>query len=264
VAAAIADLVAAFYVFDPAEALAASLFETGKRTLALLGSSPDAQDYLSRRIQPVVWNVQRAALLRSARPVLCIDTGQQRFACPAADVGAIKAAGHIDEAFTHATNAAQADLFRQIVADAGGFSLCHAAASFLLDDPAARFDAVRPGLALYRDAVRVSTALLEVRDSHGPAGYTGFRVPRHGVIRVGYANGLRPGPCLLNDRPSRILEVGMQSAFVECAPADKVGDEVVLLGETLGVEAVAAQWNVTPQECLLRLARSGVKEYLPG
>jgi alanine racemase len=263
VAAAIADLVAGFYVFDAAESLAASLFETGRRTFALLGASNDPQDYLSRRIQPAVWSVERAAVLRQARPILCIDTGQQRFSCTAANVAAVKAAGQIDEAFTHATSAAQAALFRQIVADAGGFAYCHAAGSALLDDPTARFNAVRPGLALYRDAVRVSTALLDVHESSGPAGYTGFVVSRHGVIRAGYANGLRPGLCWLNGRRSRILEVGMQSAFVECAPGDHAGDEVVLLGDTLGVDAVAAQWKTTPQECLLRLAQSGVKQYLP-
>jgi alanine racemase len=107
----------------------------------------------------------------------------------------------------------------------------HAAGTALIEqDPAASLDAVRPGLALYRGAVRTSARLVAATDSAGPAGYTGFEVARHGVILAGYSHGLRAGPCAVNGRPTRLLEVGMQSAFVECAPGDRAGDEVVLLG----------------------------------
>jgi alanine racemase len=138
----------------------------------------------------------------------------------------------------------------------------HAAGSSLLDDPAARLDAVRPGLALYRGAVRVSTRLVEVRDSAGPAGYTGFAVPRHGVVLCGYFNGLRPGPCLVDGRPSRVLEVGMQSAFVECAAEDRVGGEVVLLGEGLGEDEVASAWGSAAHVPLVQLAAAGERQYV--
>src|SRR5580704_17816586 len=73
VARAIAHLVEGFYVLHAAEAVAANLKETGKRTIAMLAPSDDPGDYLSARIHPVVWSVDRASTLRKARPVLSID-----------------------------------------------------------------------------------------------------------------------------------------------------------------------------------------------
>lgn len=266
VAEAVRDLVDGFYVFDAAESVRDRLFErTGRRTIALRGESEDAKDYLAYGIQPVVWTVERAAALRRARPILSVDTGQQRFACAIDDAAQVVAAGGIDEAFTHATSGQQVGEFVTGLQHAGlGALKRHAAGSSLLGDPTAWLDAIRPGLALYQGAARVATRLVEVRDSHGPAGYTGFEVPRHGVILAGYSNGLRVGPCRVNGRASRVLEVGMQSAFVECAVGDRVGDEVVLLGDGLKLEAVAAQWNATPHETLLRMAGAGEKEYAAG
>ena len=84
------------------------------------------------------------------------------------------------------------------------------------------------------------------------------------MIRAGYRNGLRPGPCRVGEGSSRVLEVGMQSAFVECGPADRVGDDVVLLGGDAGgptEAAVAAAWGVSPQEVLVRLAAAGPRRY---
>jgi alanine racemase len=126
----------------------------------------------------------------------------------------------------------------------------HAAGSALLDDREAWLDAVRPGLALYRGAARVVTRLIDVRDSSGPAGYGGFRVPRFGVILAGYSHGLRPGPCLINGRRSRVIETGMQSAFVECAAGDREGDEVILLGDGLEAEDVARDGAQRRTRCL--------------
>jgi alanine racemase len=146
----------------------------------------------------------------------------------------------------------------------GGRALrLHAAGTALLDDPAARFDAVRPGLALYRGAARVATRLVEARDARGPAGYSGFVSPtaRHGVILAGYSNGIRAGVCHVNGARRQILEVGMQSAFVELGPDDQVGDEVVLLGDGLGEDDVAAAWLVSPQEALVRLCGAGERQY---
>ena len=138
----------------------------------------------------------------------------------------------------------------------------HAAGSSLLNEPTAWLDAVRPGLALYRGVVRVSTRLVETHKSTGPAGYRGFVAPWHGIILAGYSNGLKAGPCLVNGQPSRILEVGMQSAFVELQPADRVGDEVVLLGDSLAEQQIAPAWNTSPHECLMRLSSAGIRDYL--
>jgi alanine racemase len=269
VAPAIRDVVDGYYVFDAAEAVQYRLFaETGRRTIALLGASNDPQDYRSHRIHPAVWTAERAAALKAARPVLCVDTGQQRFACPPEPelLEQVLKAGECLEAMTHASTPQQLERFIKVMRPfkqrAGAAMLAlHAAGTSLLDDRAARLDAVRPGLALYRGAARVSARLAEVRDSSGPAGYTGFVVPRHGVILAGYSHGLRPGPCLVNGRPSRVLEVGMQTAFVECAAGDRVGDEAVLLGDGLTEKAVAGAWGTTPQLALVTLAGVGTRKW---
>ena len=267
------DRLAGFYVFDAAEAVAADLYRrTGRRTVALHGDSTDPDDYRAAHIHPVVWTVDRARALRGARPVLSLDTGQQRFACPPTAAAEVTRAGDCQEVMTHATRPDQAERLRAFAADWHPRPVLHAAGSALLDTPAAYFDAVRPGLALYRGAVRVSAPLLEVRDSVGPAGYTGFCVQRFGVIRAGYRNGLKPGPCRVGGRPSCVLEVGMQSAFVEIGPADRAGDEVVLLGPDdvagngdemswVTEQAVAMAWNVSPQEVLVRLTAGTPRHY---
>ena len=275
VADALADLgdrLAGFYVFDAAEA--DGLFRrTGKRSVALHGTFADPDDYRRAGIHPVVWSVDRAAALRRARPVLSLDTGQQRFAVAVDHADAVRMAGDCHEAMTHATRPDQVEQLRQFAADWHPRPVLHAAGTALLDDATTavqcRLDAVRPGLALYRGAVRVSAPLVEVRDSTGPAGYTGFCVPRFGVVIVGYRDGLKPGPCRVGGRPVTVLEVGMQSAFVEVGPDARVGDSVVLLGpdETTGPSdglseaAVAAAWRVSPQEVLVRLSAAGVRQY---
>ena len=192
--------------------------------------------------------------LRAARPVLIVDTGQQRFACPREQIDEVIGAGEIDEAFTHAT---RVDHARMLKDWCGRKNLrLHAAASSLLHEPDARLDAVRPGLALYRDSVRVTTILLEARDTRGPTGYGGFvsSTGRHGVILGGFTAGLRPGPCRINGEARRVVECGMQTSFVEIGPHDKMGDEVVLLGDDLTVEDLGKAWSTTPHEALWRLA----------
>jgi alanine racemase len=146
----------------------------------------------------------------------------------------------------------------------------HAAGSALLDQPEAHLDLVRPGLALYRGATSVGTTLVEVRDGAGPAGYTGFTAARHGVILAGYSNGLRPGPCLVEGKRRRIVEVGMQSAYVALEPGDEPGHGVTLLGswngdggQAIREQDVAAAWGCTPHEVLCQLSRAGNRGYLP-
>jgi alanine racemase len=260
VAAAIADLVESFYVFDLAEAEAYRLADTKRPTIALLGGSNDPQDYIARNVRPVVWTVERAAALRTARPVLSVDTGQQRFGAPPETVQAVKGAGGCDEAMTHASTLAQAQLLYDLL---GHRAKLHAAGSALLDEPGAWFDAVRPGLALYRGVATVTATLVDARDTRGPTGYGGFVSPtgRHGVILAGYSDGLRAGPCLVNGVRRNILEVGMQSAFVELGLDDRVGDAVTLLGDRVTEDDVAAAWGTSPHHALLQLASSGTRVY---
>jgi alanine racemase len=256
VAEAIKDLVQGWCVFSLAEAAKARLWErTGKRSIAIgpveAGASVD--DHVKEGVRPAVIDIRSAKRLAKADPVICVDTGMQRFACPIERVAEVARAGGCREAFTHATNLGQV---RRLV-DVGrplGLRL-HASGSSLLGERDAWLDAVRPGIALYRGAIRVSTLLVEVHESKGPVGYTGFAARRHGVIVCGYSNGLRRGVCLVNGERRRIPEVGMQTAYVEVSEADKVGDEVVLLGDELMPEELGKEWGCTPHEALFRLCR---------
>lgn len=251
---ALRDVVDSFYCFSFDEAVEANVRGTGKTSIVLLhDESIGVDDLRAHHIRPAIWDVERAARLRAARPVLVVDTGQQRFACPREQIDEVIRAGEIDEAFTHATRVEHARMLKDWCA--GTNLRLHAAASSLLNEPDARLDAVRPGLALYRDAARVTTRLLEARDTRGPTGYGGFvsSTGRHGVILGGFTAGVRPGPCRINGQPRRIVECGMQTSFVEIGATDKVGDEVVLLGEDLTVEEIGKDCNVTPHEALWRL-----------
>ena len=69
-------------------------------------------------------------------------------------------------------------------------------------------------------------------------------------------------PCRVNGRASRVIEVGMQTAFVETSPGDRIGDEVVLLGDELGEQDVADAWGVSHQEVLVRLTGAGERQYV--
>ncbi len=183
----------------------------------------------------------------------------RRFACPAENVEAVLKAGEINEAFTHATTLEQA---KMLAAALGGRGLrLHAAASSLLNEPDARLSAVRPGIALYRGALRVATRLVEVRNGGCPAGYSGFIADRFGIILCGYSQGLRPGPCLVGGVRRSILEVGMQSAFVEIGPGDNLGDEVVLLGDSLRELDVSEAWGASEQQVLLVMANMAAEKH---
>ncbi|HWE02251.1 MAG TPA: alanine racemase [Tepidisphaeraceae bacterium] len=262
VATAIADLVDGFCVFGLAEAVEAQLLRrTGKHALALgPDADPTADDYIAQGVRPAVWDERRASLLRRAHPVLSVDTGMQRFSCPPEQIDRVLKAGECTEAFTHAISL---DRVERLLAMVGNRGLkLHAAGSSLMHEAAARLDCVRPGIALYRGAARIHARLADERKSSGPAGYGGFSTPRHGVILGGYSNGLRVGPCVINGRRSRVLEVGMQSSFVETTESDRVGDEVVLLGEGLQETDVAAAWKSSPHEALTRLCGAGVRRYI--
>ncbi len=257
------DLVSGYCVFSFAEAAdLRSHYGSAKPLLVLSPDGPeDPSEFIAQNARPAVSDAKRAASLAGARPVLCVDTGMQRFACPAEQIDAVLRAGGCDEAYTHATNLEQVEHFKGLL---GGRGLrLHAAGSSLLDRPAAWLDAVRPGMALYRGAVRVSTTLADARRSKGAVGYSGFESSHHGVILAGYSNGLRRGPCLVNGVRRSVREVGMQSAFVDLGPDDRAGAEVVLLGDNLTLEDLAPAWQSTPHEVLLRMCGVGLRFY-PG
>lgn len=264
VAAALAEVVDGFCVFSLAEAARARLAARTRRPVLALGPprSLDPDRYRRHGVRPAVSTRSEARALRRAAPVLSVDTGMGRFACPPEEVEAVLAAGAIEEAFTHALELAQVELLTAAVN--GRVERRHAASTRLLGEPAAWLDAVRPGLALFRDAVTVRAPLVEVRRCRGRTGYTGFTCDHYGVILLGYAHGLRPGPCRVDGRRRRILEVGMQSACVEVGSTTRAGHWVELLSPELPPEEVAAAWGATPHEVLARLARSGPRRYVGG
>jgi alanine racemase len=263
VARTIADVVQGFCVFSLGEARAADLWETAKKPVLAIGPSDGAEpaEFVEAHVRPSVWTVDQASRLRAASPVLCVDTGMQRFACPAGQVESILTAGQCTEAFTHAIRLEQVRAFSALLGHRG--LKLHAAGSGLLHEPQAWLDAVRPGIALYRGAVRVTTHLLEARDGGPPAGYSGFMAPRFGLIQCGYSNGLRLGPCLVNGARRNLLEVGMQTAFVEIGTGDRAGDEVVLLGDGLSEADLAQAWKTTEQQVLVELTRAGRRSHHP-
>lgn len=258
---AIDDLVDSYYLFEPREVIDAKLHQlTNRSFLAASCDDADAEVLRQHRIRPGVWTVDQARRWRDYDPVIAIDTGQQRFACPPEKINEVIQAAPIREAFTHASHVTQIEKFDALTR---GMKLRrHAAGSSLLDVPAARFDAVRPGFAIYAGAVRVSTRLLDARDSAGPAGYSGFKSDRHGVIAGGYSDRMAAGVCMINGARRRVLEIGMQTAFVELGPNDRAGDEVVLLGDGLGEQDVAIAWRCGPHEALFRLASCGRHVYI--
>src|SRR5579864_6119037 len=117
VAPAIADLVDSFCVFSPDEAKSIDLWgRTGKPALAIgppLWS--DTQEYLAQHVRPAVSNRAQLRHYQRAKPLICVDTGQQRFAAAPAEVAAMLREGDSDEAFTHAVNLAQVKSFREAV-----------------------------------------------------------------------------------------------------------------------------------------------------
>jgi alanine racemase len=220
----------------------------------------DPQEYARHGVTPAVGTTDQAVLLRAAHPAVCVDTGMQRFGCPPENLEAVIRDCDAKEAFTHGTRVEHAYRLKELL---GGRGIrLHAAATSLLDQPEAYLDALRPGWALYRGAVRVMTTLVEVHDSKGPAGYSGFEIPRFGVMLMGYSHGLRPGICTVNGTRRRVIEVGMQSAFVEIDSRDRVGDPVALLDDVTDEKAIAEVSGTSPQEAMFQLCRAGRHEYV--
>lgn len=244
-----------FYVFDLAEAVGMGL----KRNVIALDQpwrGYGVADYLAAGVRPIVFSVQRAGEMKAARPLLSVDTGMRRFGIPPGEVNAALEAGDIQEVMTHAARLENVERLKAAVAEVGRPVKLHAAATALLDRPEAWLDAVRPGLAMYRGCMRVTADVVEVRDVGGiRAGYSHFEAERVGVILCGYSQGLRKGPCRVNGTFRKILEVGMQSAYIALQANEGCGTEVTLLGDGLTEAAVAAAWGTGEAEVLVRFGR---------
>jgi alanine racemase len=251
----LAPAVDQFAYFSVAEAR-----EVGRPGLVVGPPDGDPAEFRELNLRPAVANRAAAQKFSGMRVAIKVDTGMQRFGCPPEDLDDLVARCDVEDYFSHAVTVDAIQRLR--AACAGRGRPIHAAASCLLDCPESYFDAVRPGLALYRGAVRVSTRLHSVRDTSGPVGYTGFHWPRVGIILAGYSNFLRLAPVLINGRRQHLLEVGMNTSFVTVDPHDKPGDEVVLLGDGLTEADLARHFGVREHEMLCYYTGMGPRQYV--
>lgn len=244
-----------FAYFSVAEAR-----EVGRPGIVLGPPLEDPAEFRELSLRPAVANEGLAERFRGMRVAIKVDTGMQRFGCPPERLDDLVRRCDVADYFSHAVTVDA--IARLGSACAGRGRPLHAAATCLLGQREAYFDAVRPGLALYEGALRVRTFLQSVRETQGPVGYTGFEWPRVGVMLAGYANGAQPGPLMINGRWQRILEVGMNTSFVTVDARDKPGDEVVLLGDGLTEHVLAEHFQVRPHEILCRYGSMGPRTYV--
>jgi alanine racemase len=290
------------------EALRASRISDG---LIVLGGVYPAEHerVVAARLTPVVWDIETprvlAAHARAAGRVVPvhvkIDTGMRRLGVsPAEAPSLLRAIADLDGLtieglLTHFADAESVDgaatmrqltEFESLVAALEDADLrpplVHAANSAAtLTLPRARFDAVRPGLALYgvapsaqaaatarlRPAMRFVTRIVATRPvAPGVAvGYAGTFVARRpsviATLPVGYADGY---PRALSNRGEIVIRgvrapiagrVCMDQTMVDVTdvPGAATGDEVILWGGSLPVEEVAAHAETIPYELLTRV-----------
>ncbi|MBI3766911.1 MAG: alanine racemase [Deltaproteobacteria bacterium] len=290
------------------EALRAAGLNGG--VLVLGGVYPAEYDrVVAARLTPIVWDIETpralAARARAAGRVVPVhvkvDTGMSRLGVAPADAPALlRALAELDgvtvegllthfadaESVDHAGTVRQLTDFERLVAVLEDARLrpplVHAANSAAtLTAPRARFDAVRPGLALYgihpspasreaaclRPAMRLVTRIVACRAlAPGVAvSYGGTFVARRAstiaTLPVGYADGY---PRALSNRGEVVVRgvraqvagrVCMDQTMIDVTDVAgvAVGDEVVLWGGPLPVEEVAARAETIPYELLVRV-----------
>lgn len=260
-AAQVADVLAGvadeFAYFSINEARA-----VGRSGLVMGPPEGDPAEYRALRVRPAVGAIAAAEKFKGLPVAINVDVSMQRFGCPLDRVAELARHCDVSEYFCHAVTM---DAVARLRAGCGGRGKpIHAAATDLLDRPEAWLNAVRPGLALYRGAVRVRTRLHTVRETDGPVGYGRFRHSPVGIILAGYSSFLRPGPVRTNGRHQQVIETGMNTSFVTVDPADKAGDEVVLLGDGLTEAELAAHFGTREHEILCRYTAMGPRQYVTG
>jgi len=245
--------------------------------ILVMGGVYGHHEILSHGLVPVVSDAADLdAFARAARALgvrarihVKIDTGMSRLGIPPAQVDSFLAAAarlpeiEIVGVCTHLASADTDPAFtREQLArfDAARRAfppglLVHAANSAAtVEMPAARYDAVRPGLLLYRDVMRLATAVSQLRDvpAGEPVSYGGlWRAPgprRIATLPIGYADGYPrrltgAGEVLVHGRRCPVVgAVCMDMTMVDVTdvPGVDVGDEVVLLGAQ-GRERITAR-----------------------
>jgi len=183
----------------------------------------------------------------------------------------------------HPLNRRQIDAFGAAVRDLPG-PQCVANSAALLNLPETRRDWIRAGLLLYgvsplagrhgpaldlKPAMTLETRLIAVNDV--PAGdsvgygarFTASRDLRIGVAAIGYGDGYPRNmpdgaPVLVNGREQPLagrVSMDMITIDLQGQPGARAGDPVVLWGQGLPVERVAAAVDTIPYELLCRVTR---------
>lgn len=172
-------------------------------------------------------------------------------------------------------------------------SLCNSSGIFLPQRP--HYDLVRPGYALYggnptpfsanpmRSVVRLEAPILGTRhiESGESVGYdatwTAKRATRLAIVGAGYGDGLPVAASGTSDRSAGEAVVGghrcpfvgrvsMDLSVLDVTDAPETaaqrGAPVELLGETIGVDELAARSGTIGYEILTRLGRRYVRRYV--
>ena len=188
------------------------------------------------------------------------------------------------------TTANQLACFKQFIAGKIGEKSIAASAGILLW-PEAHYDWVRPGIMMYGASpqegksakdfgllpvMTLKSTLIAVRE-HSAGQCVGYgetwcsaRDTRLGVVAIGYGDGYPRNvpsgtPVLVNGRKVPIIgRISMDMTVVDLGPnaADKVGDDVILWGNDLPVEEIAAQTGIINYELLTKLTSRVAMEYV--
>jgi alanine racemase len=281
-------------------------------TIVVLGGvyRADVPEVVEARLAPVVWDVETArglaATARAAGRVVSlhvkVDTGMRRLGVACGDVPALlQALGEIDGVtveglLTHFCNAESVEgrettrqlaLFTDLVRALDAAKLrprfVHAANSAAtITAPAAHFDLVRPGIALYgihpdpalrararlRPVMRFVSRIIAIRriaagDTVGyGATFTAKRPSVIATLPVGYADGYpralsgKAHVAIRGGRAPLAGRVCMDQIMIDVTDVAgaAIGDEVELWGRDLPVEEVAALARTIPYELVTRVA----------
>ncbi|MCG8707411.1 alanine racemase [Brenneria sp. 4F2] len=166
-----------------------------------------------------------------------------------------------------------------------------AASGGILLWPQAHRDQIRPGIVLYgvsptacdtaadfglQPAMTFTSHLIAVREHKAgqPVGYGGIwtseRDTRLGVVAIGYGDGYPRSapagtPLWINGREAPLAgRVSMDMVTVDLGPdaQDKVGDRVIIWGDVLPVEKIAACTGISAYELITRLTQRTKLEYI--
>lgn len=220
----------------------------------------EPHEFADLRVRPTISTADEARRYGGIPCSIELDSGMQRFGCSVTELHEFVRTCRVQDVWSHCGNLQSVE--RMIAATCDLDLPRHASPTCLIDEPRAWLDRVRPGVALYRGALRVSTRLAVARDTYGPAGYTGFECPRVGILLAGYGVGIRPATVLVNGRPQRMLEVGMNCTYISLDRRDKAGDEVVLLGDGLPEAQLAEETNSREHEIMCRYGRIAPRKYV--